>query len=102
MPLADKLQPSKLTNAVANIAVRRLLHRVLQKRRMTVGKLLRCAKSMEISSDDFGDGCHGQPSESFFYDSNDTVVKHATIAVDSNGRCVIAEEIVKRDPNTNR
>ena len=69
---------------------------------LTVGKLLRCAKSVEISSDDFGDSCHGQPSEPFFYNSNDTVVKHTTIAVDRNGRCVIAEEIGKRDPNTNR
>ena len=58
-PLADKLQPSKLTNAVANIAVRRVLHRVLQKRRIAVRRLLSCAQSikeLEISSDDFGDG----------------------------------------------
>ena len=70
-----------------------------------MGKLLRCAKSiteLEISSDEFGDSCHGQSSEPFFYDSSYTMVKHATIAVDNNGRCVIAKEIGKRDPNRNR
>ena len=104
-PLADKLQPRKLTNAVANIAVRRLLHRALQKRRIALRRLLSCAqciKDLEISSDDFGDSCHGRSSEPFFYDSSYKMVKHATIAIDSNGRCVFAEEIGKRNPNTNR
>ena len=40
-PLADKLHLGKLTTAVANIVVRRLLHKVLQIRRVAVGKLLK-------------------------------------------------------------
>ena len=104
-PLADKLQPTKLTNAAANIAVRRRLYRALQKQKIPVHRLLSCAQSikgLEIFSDDFGDSCHGRSSEPFFYDSRYKMVKHATIAVDGNGRCVIAEEIGKRNPNTNR
>ena len=103
-PLADKIQPSKLTNAVANIVVRRLFQRVLEIRKMAVGNLLKCAKSikqLDLSRDDFGECCHDQSTEPFFYDSSYTMVKHATIAVDSNGRCVIAEEIGKRDLTTN-
>ena len=70
-----------------------------------MGNLLKCAKSikqLDLSCDDFGECCHDQSTEPFFYNSSYTMVKHATIAVDSNGRCVIPEEIGKRDPTTNR
>ena len=45
-PLADKIKPSKLCNAVSNIAARILLNKVLKVRKQSVGELLSCIRSV--------------------------------------------------------
>ena len=50
-PLAEKIKPIELTNAVLNIYTRKLLNRVLKARKQSVGELLRCIRS---ACDDFG------------------------------------------------
>ena len=105
-PLADKVKPSKLCNAVSNIAARKLLNKVLKARKQSVGELLSCIRSvtaLKISTEDFGESCHTASSEPFFYDQSYEMVRRTSpIAVDSNGRCVIAEEEGKRNQKTNR
>ena len=44
-PLAEKIKPIKLTNAVLNISTQKLLNRVLKARKQSVGELLRCIRS---------------------------------------------------------
>ena len=105
-PLADKIKPSKLCNAVFNIAARKLLNKVLKVRKQNVGELLSCIRSvtaLKISTDDFGKSRHTASSEPFFYDQSYAMVCHTSpIAVDSHGRCVIAEEEGKRNEKSNR
>ena len=100
-PLADKIKPSKLCNAVSNIAARKLLNKVLKVRKQSVGELLSCIRSvtaLKISTEDFGKSRHTASSEPFFYDQSYAMVRHTSpIAVDSHGRCVIAEEEGKRN-----
>ena len=102
-PLAEKIKPIKLTNAV--FSTQKLLNRVLKARKQSVGELLRCVRS---ACDDFGESHHTASSEPFFYDQSYTIVKHTTaivvddsdqsyaivehksvIVVDDSGRCVI-------------
>ena len=45
-PLADKIEPSKLCNAVSNIEARKLLNKVLKVRKQSVGELLSCIRSV--------------------------------------------------------
>ena len=105
-PLADKIKPSKLCNAVSNIAARKLLNKVLKVRKQSVGELLSCIRSvtaLKISMDDLGKSRHTASSEPFFYDQSYAMVRHTSpIAVDSHGRCVIAEEEGKRNEKSNR
>ena len=105
-PLADKIKPSKLCNAVSNIAARKLLNKVLKVRKQSVGELLSCIRSitaLKISTEDLGKSRHTASSEPFFYDQSYAMVRHTSpIAVDSNGRCVIAEEEGKRNKKSNR
>ena len=123
-PLAEKIKPIKLTNAVLNISTRKLLNRVLKARKQSVGELLRCIRSvnaLQMSCDDFGESHHTTSSEPFFYDQSYTIVKHtpatvvddsdqsyaivehkSVIVVDDSGRCVIAEEEGERDAKTHR
>ena len=71
-----------------------------------MGELLSCIRSvtaLKISTDDFGKSRHTASSEPFFYDQSYAIVRHTSpIAVDSNGRCVIAEEEGKRNKKSNR
>ena len=123
-PLAEKIKPIKLANAVLNISTRKLLNRVLKARKQSVGELLRCIRSvnaLQMSCDDFGESHHTASSEPFFYDQSYTIVKHtlaivvddsdqsyaivehkSVIVVDDSGRCVIAEEEGERDAKTHR
>ena len=123
-PLAAKIKPIKLTNAVLNISTRKLLYRVLKAQKQSVGELLSCIRSvnaLRMSGDDFGESRHTASSEPFFYDQSYTIVKHtpaivvddidqsyaivehrSVIVVDDSGRCVIAEEEGERDAKTNR
>ena len=120
-PLAEKIKPSKLANAVLNISTRKLL---LKARKQSVGELLRCIRSvnaLQMSCDDFGESRHTASSEPFFYDQSYTIVKHtpaivvddsdqsyaivehkSVIVVDDSGRCVIAEEEGERDAKRHR
>ena len=107
--LNEKVKASKLhvTHAVVNISSRKLLNRVLKVRKQSVGELLHCIRSvnaLEITSaSSFGNSRHTASSESFFYDHCYHKVNHPSpIAVDSNGRCVIAEEEGERDAKTKR
>ena len=105
-PLADKIKPSKLCNAVSNIAARKLLNKVLKVRKQSVGELVSCIRSvtaLKISTEDFGKSRHTASSEHFFYDQSYAMVRHTSpIAVDSHGRCVIAEEEGKTNEKSNR
>ena len=71
-----------------------------------MGELLSCIRSvtaLKISTEDFGKSRHTASSEPFFYDQNYAMVHRTSpIAVDSNGRCMIAEEEGKRNEKTNR
>ena len=107
--LNDKLKTSKLhiTRVVVNISSRKILNHVLKVRKQSVGKLLQCIRSayaLEITSAfHFGNPRHTASSEPFFYDQCYQKVNHLSpIAVDSYGRCVIAEEEGERDAKTKR
>ena len=107
-PLAAKINESKLTKAVLNIASRKLLHSALKlrPRKQSAGELLKCIRSVNVltmTATDFGESCHTAFSEPFFYDQSYRLVKHTSpIVVDDNGRCVIAEEVGRRDSKTER
>ena len=76
--LAEKVKASKLTNAVSNIAVRKLLNRVLKRRKNIVGEFLTCVHSVNvltISGHDFGERYHTASSEPYFYDQSYTPIK---------------------------
>ena len=80
-PLADKVKPSKLCNAVSNIAARKLLNKVLKVRKQSVGELLSCIRSvtvLKISTEDFGESRHTASSEPFFYDQSYAMVRHTS------------------------
>ena len=47
--LAEKVRASKLTNAVLNIAVRKLLNKVLKRRKQIVGEFLTCVHLLMFS-----------------------------------------------------
>ena len=104
--LPEKVKASKLTTAVLNIAVCKLLTQVLKKRKQIVGEFLDCVHSVNvltISSDDFGENYHTASSELYFYGQSYTLVKRDfPIPIDSNGRCVIAEEVGDRHEKPNR
>ena len=107
--LDDKVKASKLhvTRGVVNISARKLLNRVLKVRKQSVGQLLHCIRSVNAlqitSASSFGNSRHTASSEPFFYDQCYHKVNHPSpIAVDSNGRCVIAEEEGERDAKTKR
>ena len=105
--LAEKSRlASKLTNAVLNIAVSKFLNQVLKKGKQIVGEFLACFHSVNvltISGDDFRECYHRALSERYFYDKSYTLVKYDfPIAIDSNGRCVIALEVGDRHEETNR
>ena len=82
-----------------------MLNILLQQRKHNVGKFLACIKvinAMEISDNNLGEQYH-TASEPFFNDQSYCLVKYTSpIAVDSSGRCVVAEEIGDRDPKTNQ
>ena len=105
-PLAAKINESKLTKAVLNIASRKLLHNVLKLRKQSAGELLKCIRSVNaltMTATDFGESHHTASSEPFFYDQSYRLVKHTSpIVVDDSGRCVIAEEVGQRDSKTER
>ena len=58
---------------------------------------------LTISVDDFGERYHTASSEPYFYDQSYTLVKRDfPIPIDSNERCVIAEEVGDGHEKTNR
>ena len=107
--LDEKVKASKLhvTRAIVNISSRKLLNRVLKVRKQSVGELLRSIRAVNAlditSASGFGNSRHTASSEPFFYDQCYQKVNHPSpIAVDSNDRCVIAEEEGERDAKTKR
>ena len=55
---AQHIKPTKLTNAILNIAVRKGLNKTLDVREQTVGHFLACVRSvnaLEISGDELGE-----------------------------------------------
>ena len=85
--LASKLKPSALSNAVAFIAVRRILNTALNSHKESAGIFLCCVKSisnLQLSKDGFGEKYHTPFSESYYYDqSYAQVERKAAIPVDS-------------------
>ena len=92
--LASKLEPSALSNAVAYIAVRRILNTALNSRKQSAGYFLACVRSisnLQLSKDGFGEKYHTPSSEPYYYDQSYAQVEHkAAIPVDSKGRCIVA------------
>ena len=67
--LAQSIKPSKLVYAVLNISVRKVLNKVLQERKRTVGKFLECVRAvnaLQLSGDNLGEKYHTPSSEPFF------------------------------------
>ena len=99
----EKRKSKKLTNAVCNIAVRKVVSKALQKRKESVGHFLasvRKVNALQISIDDFGNCFHTASSETYFYDqsyANDQTCK-ATISIDEQGMHVVEREIWVREP----
>ena len=116
----------KLTNAVCNIAVRKVVRKALQKRKESVGNFLasvRRVNALQISVDDFGERFHTASSEPYFYDQSYAIGKtektlipldeqgvrvaerevwvreprKTPIPVDEQGRCAVAQEMGERD-----
>ena len=84
-PLAEKIKPIKLTNAVLNISTRKLLNRVLKARNQSVGELLRCIRSVNALQMSCDESHHTASSEPFFYVQSYTIVKHTpAIVVDDS------------------
>ena len=127
----EKRKSKKLTNALCNIAVRKVVSKALEKRKESVGHFLasvRKVNALQISVDDFGDCFHTASSELYFYDQSyaNGQTRKATISVDEQGmrvverevwvweprntpipvdeqgRCVLAQEMGQRDPETHR
>ena len=88
------LKPSALSNAVAFIAVRRILHTALNSRKENTGIFIGCVKSisnLQLSKNGFGEKYHTPSSEPYYYDqSYAQIERKAAIPVDSKGRCIIA------------
>ena len=69
----EKRKSKKLTNAVCNIAVRKVVSKALEKRKESVGHFLasvRKVNALQISVDNFGDCFHTALSEPYFYDQS--------------------------------
>ena len=71
--LASKLQPSALSNAVAFIAVRRILNTALNTHKQSAGYFLACVRfisNLQLSKDGFGEKYHTPSSEPYYYDQS--------------------------------
>ena len=95
-----------LGRAVCSVAAKRLLNKALQMRKEYAGSLLKSTRSINAiqirGSEDFGVGCHTASSEPYYFDSAYQHVKRATaLAIDENGKCIIANEI-KADSETSK
>ena len=116
----------KLTNAVGNIAVRKVDRKALQKIKESVANFLasvRRVNALQISVDDFGERFHTASSEQYFYDQSYAIGKtektlipldeqgvhvaerevwvreprKTPIPVDEQGRCAVAQQMGERD-----
>ena len=99
----EKRKSKKLTNAVCNIAVRKLVSKVLEKRKESVGHFLasvRKVTALQIAVDDFGDCFHTASSEPYFYDQNyaNGQTHKATISVDGQEMHVVEHEEPRTTP----
>ena len=99
----EKRKSKKLTNAVCNIAVRKVVCKALQKRKESVGHFLASVlkvNALQISVDDFGDCFHTASSEPYFYDQSyaNGQTRKATISVDEEGMHVIEREVWVQEP----
>ena len=95
-----------LGRAVCSVAAKRLLNKALQMRKEYAGSLLKSTRSInaiQISgSEDFGVGCHTASSEPYYFDSAYQHVKRdSALAIDVNGKCIVANEI-KADSETSK
>ena len=99
--LAKKVRPRKLPEAVISIAVRRLIHAAVSKRKECAGLFLSATRSVnnqKLSEDNLGLQFHTSWSEPYFYDQSYSAVVHkGPLYIDGDGRCALAEEIAARD-----
>ena len=96
--LVDKLNPKRLTRAVASIAVHRILNTALTKRRVSAGKFLATIRDVNDVqlSEVFGEQYHMASSEPYFYDEGYAPIKRKNaIPVNDKGKCVVPEEVGK-------
>ena len=99
----EKRKSKKLTNAVCNIAVRKVVSKALEKRKESIGHFLasvRKVNALQISVDNFGDCFHTASSEPYFYDQSyaNGQTRKATISVDEQGMHVVEREVWVREP----
>ena len=87
-----------LGRAVCSVAAKRLLNKALQMRKEY---FTRSINAIQISgSEYFGVGCHTASSEPYYFDTAYQHVKRdSALAIDENGKCIVANEI-KADSET--
>ena len=82
---------------MGRLAAKRLVCRSLQLRRKYAGFLLnsiKCIKSIPLNTKhDFGQGCHIQTTEPYFYEAAYLHVRESPIPVNDDGQCVVAKEV---------
>ena len=96
MHISNKINIS--VKAMCRVAAKKLLNKALQICWEHAGSLLQAARlvqSMELTEkNDFGDGCHMESTEPFFYDSAYKLVKKEyALPIDTNGRCNTAKNV---------
>ena len=95
--VARKLSRKDLGSTVGRLAAKRLVCRSLQLRRKYAGFLLnsiKCIKSIPLNTKhDFGQGCHIQTTEPYFYEAAYLHVRESPIPVNDDGQCVVAKEV---------
>ena len=95
--VARKLSRKDFGSTVGRLAAKRLVCRSLQLRRKYAGFLLnsiKCIKSIPLNTKhDFGQGCHIQTTEPYFYEAAYLHVRESPIPVNDDGQCVVAKEV---------
>ena len=53
-----------------------------------------CIKSLQLNTkDDFGEDCHTQTTEPYYYEATYLYVRESLIPVNGDGKCVVAKQI---------
>ena len=87
-------------STVGKLAAKRFVGRSLQLHRKYAGFLLssiKCVKSLQLNTkDDFGEGCHTQTTEPYFYEATYLYLRESPIPVNGDGKCRLGDDTVKK------